>query len=159
MSNEFLQTADAARRLLAGFSAVAEVAKAFEDVGRLEQRKAELEPAVLGLKAEHDNLTQDLADARAAIDAAKLEASSVRINADAEAARVMADARAAAARLADESEEQRRLALAEHDRAVVAQGEELQALRGQRDTLAQELSDLESKIERARAKMAEILGA
>lgn len=70
MSNEFIQAADDANRLLNGFAAVRTVADAFAKVGLLQQAQAEAEAALAEAAAA-------IADARAELCAAKTEGEQV----------------------------------------------------------------------------------
>ena len=85
MSNEFLQAADDARRMLRGFAAVEQVAKAFEQVGTLQQAGVEAQAALVKLQA-------DLDATRAKV-----------VGAQAEAADVVARAKVDAQLLVDEA--------------------------------------------------------
>ena len=156
--SEFLKAADDARRLLRGFKAFEEVAKALELAGVADQRKAEAESklAFLLVQIETAQAEADEKAAKHAADeaAAKQRADEIVAAAGAKALQIVADAQTTAAnaelqaasvtRAAEE-----RLALANAEVAVV---------QSSREDLAAEVKDLEERAEKARKYLAKLAG-
>lgn len=108
MSNELIQAADDARRLLRGFQAFSEVAAALDMVGALEQRKTEGESILASLTAEivaartelntHiEQIEQVRAEAKSTTADAKTAADGIVKSANLKAEDIISDANAAAA--------------------------------------------------------------
>jgi membrane fusion protein (multidrug efflux system) len=151
MSNEFLKAADDARRLLAGFSAVATVADAFEKVGGLQQAKAEAEKAIPKLKAEAAAASAELAQARADLKQAKEDAKDIVAKANDAASGILADAQRKAVEAAEASDAASASAKATLDAMFAGADARIADLQAAHDKLAGEVKDLEARADRARA--------
>lgn len=153
-----IKAADDARRLLRGFKAFEEVAAALEQVGTLEQRRAEtlkvlndLAPLIEAGKAE---VAAAYAKADAIVLDAKADAEKVTGAAGAKALTLVADAETKAQNILLEAEGIK--VRAEEVRAV-AHAEAAKALE-MRDKLAAEVKDLEARAEKARNYIAKLAG-
>lgn len=158
MSNEFLQAADDAKRLLRGFSAIQTLADAFERAGSLEQAAAEADVKLAKTVPLVEEATQKIALAektmRDAELAARLVAADAKIAADVvvgEAHEDAAEVRAVAAATLDAAKAQAV--------GIVSNAEALAlAMSDRRDSLAQEVTELEFRAESARAYLAKLQG-
>jgi len=88
MSNEFIQAADDARRLLSGFRAIETVAAAFEKAGSVEQARAEAEAALAALLPQIEAGKAALAEARVQAKAVAAKAADVEAAASVRAAEI-----------------------------------------------------------------------
>lgn len=156
--NEFLQAADDARRLLAGFKAVAVVADAFEHAGRVIQARdeavttlAETAKQVGQAKDELESLrTQGLA----AIDAANAEATRITE----QSAAMLRDAEAKAESIVREAREAGEVALAVAAEGVHQLQADAEAACKQRDAALTALAEAEGKLAAAREQIVKLLG-
>lgn len=158
MSNEFIQAADDARRLLRGFAAIETVAAAFENVGQLEQRKGEVEALLKELAKEVQGATDTLRDTIEKVEIANAEAK--RMTAD---AKVVADG-------IKSSAEARLRAAEEHAASIVREAQiakdnvttlaeiHLGEIEVQRNVLLAEVEALEARAAEAKAYLAKLSG-
>jgi hypothetical protein len=141
------------------FRSVIEVADAMEGVGNIEQAASEHQIILNGLAVELKTARTALAKAKAdasgvLVDAAE-EAAAIKAKAKADAAAVTAKAAAVQDKAADEV---KALTDAAHATVEAAHAEAVEAI-AERDAAKQELADLQAGIDRARAKVAELLGS
>lgn len=158
MSNDLIKTADDARRLLRGFKAIDELVDAFEDVGKLEQRKDEAEKALASLQPELVAARQSLSTAQAEVKSEQSKAKAVIADAKEQADEIVKAAGVKALEI--EAKAQGVLADAKNQAAAVAlaaQGEAAQA-QTLRDELLAECTALEARIGKAQAQIAKLLG-
>lgn len=158
MSNELIQAADDARRLLRGFAAIETVAAAFENVGQLEQRKEEVETLLKKLGDEVKDATDTF---RATIEKAEI--------ANAEAKRMTADAKTVADGIKSSAEAQAK-AMVEDAMASVREAQiakdnvttlaeiHLGEIEVQRNVLLAEVEALEARAAEAKAYLAKLSG-
>lgn len=156
MSNELIQAADDARRLLRGFAAIETVAKAFEEVGQLEQRKTEGEAILSDLAAElvaaraelstHiEQIEQIRTEAEGTTADAKTVADGIVKSANLRAEDIISDANAAAAETREAAENVR----AQADAHIVN-------LAAERDAILAETTALEERAAAAREYLAKL---
>lgn len=158
MSNELIQAADDARRLLRGFAAFSEVAAALEHVGQLEQRKEEVETLLKKLGDEVKDATDTF---RATIEKVEI--------ANAEAKRMTADAKTVADGIKSNAEARLRAA-EEHAASIVREAQiakdnvttlaeiHLGEIEVQRNALLAEVEALEDRATAAREYLAKLQG-
>ena len=159
MSNEFIQAADDARRLLRGFKAFEEVAQALELTGNVVQARAEAAAALEALQPQVETAKADLAELKAqakaakaksaeALEAAKLQADLVTASAQAKADDLIATAVQALAKAQAEAADVALASVAVHAKAELA-----------RDAVAAETTALQAKLDKLKAQAAKLLGA
>lgn len=159
MNTNYLQAADDALRLLKGFAAIKEVADAFAEVGQLQQAATEAQAVLDTIKPQLAQAIADRDEALAAITPAQEQAKAI-----------IADAQDVAERLVEAAQGKREDERAKADlycaevvaaaSAKVTEADEaLAAKRAELAAMAQEASDIEARIERAKSKMQELLGA
>ena len=158
MSNELIQAADDARRLLRGFAAIETVAAAFENVGQLEQRKDEVEKL---LKKLGDDVKEATDTFRATVEKAELanaEAKRMTANAKTVADGIVSSAEAKAKALVEDA----MAAVREADQAkssTIASAEaHLGEIEVQRNVLLAEVEALEARAAEAKAYLAKLSG-
>ena len=158
MSNEFLQAADDAKRLLSGFAAVATLAAAFEKVGSLQQAQGEAEAALAAMLPKVAEAMAQVTQAEENMRAAEREAMVIVANAKAQAADIAIDAQNKADLVLANAESnaagvratvQAALDSAEHDIAEAA---------AKRDAIYAECEALEIRANDARAYLAKLAG-
>jgi chromosome segregation ATPase len=158
MSNEFIQAADSARRLLQGFAAVQVVADAFEKVGTLQQAGDEAQ-------ARLDAFSPLIADAQARV--AELGAQIAVLEAETQVERdkalqVFADAQTAATNLVEMAQvhasELTANAQAWADETTASARDIVATARDNRDALAAEVDTLQGKLDELKAQAAKLLG-
>lgn len=158
MSNEYLKAADDAKRLLAGFKAVADVAEAFEKVGSLVQAEKEAQKSLAELRPELDKVKQQIADGKAKaaelVAAAEKRAEQVVADGQAQADALIASAKASAEKTQAEAGEY----LARAKETVEVTNAEVAEAQAKRDGLATECQLLEGKLEKLKAQAAKLLG-
>jgi len=158
MSNELIQAADDARRLLRGFAAIETVAKAFEEVGQLEQRKAESESILNALAADVaatraelqssiEQIEQIRAEAKRTTADAKTVADGILKSADMKAEAIVSDANAAASATQEAADNVKALADAHIANLAAA-----------RDAIMAETTALEERATAAREYLANLKG-
>lgn len=156
MSNELIQAADDARRLLRGFAAFSEVAAALEHVGTLEQRKgeaetllsataAELEAAKVERDTHLEQIEQIRTECKRTTADAKTVAEGIIKSANLKAEDIISDANAAAALTREAAENVR----AQADAHIVN-------LAAERDALLVETTALEERATAAREYLAKL---
>lgn len=158
MSNELIQAADDARRLLRGFAAIETVAAAFENVGQLEQRKDEVEKLLKKLGEDVKEATDTF---RTTVEKAEL--------ANAEAKRMTADAKTVADGIVSSAEAKAK-ALVEDAMAAVREADQAKSntiasaeahlgeIEVQRNVLLAEVEALEARAAEAKAYLAKLSG-
>lgn len=158
MSNEFLQAADDAKRLLSGFAAVATLAAAFEKAGSLQQAQGEAEAALAAMLPKVAEAMAQVTQAEENMRAAEREAMVIVANAKAQAADIAIDAQNKADLVLANAESsaasqramvQAALDSAEHDIAEAA---------AKRDAIYAECEALEIRANDARAYLAKLAG-
>lgn len=151
------KTADDARKLLRGFKAIEDLAKAFEDTASLVQAASEAQRTLDKLRADIGSAQDQLEQARAASNAAVKDAKE-------QAARLLAEARADAKAVRESAAEAAKRATAAADKkvkeaedaATAAQAEGVRAVEAKL-VAERELAGLEERIAKARATIAELL--
>ena len=156
MSN-LLKAADDARRLLRGFSALADVAAALEQVGQLEQRSTEATAILAGLQVQ-------VADAQAALVTAKADASQHWAKAKQQAADTIAKAEVKVSDILGSAERAAKAVETTANELVSArQAEAVSAMAARdsalvkRDTLAKECEALEARLAKAQTAINKLL--
>lgn len=158
MSNELIQAADDARRLLRGFAAIETVAAAFENVGQLEQRKEEVETLLKKLGDEVKDATDTF---RATIEKAEIaNAEAKRMTADAKtvADGIKSSAEAQAESLVSDAMAAVREAQEAKDNATTLAEIHLGEIEVQRNVLLAEVEALEARAAEAKAYLAKLSG-
>ncbi len=137
------------------------VLKAFEDVevvlkalAGLEQNEKELRAAVDAARADAEATRIELADAKETLAAAKKAAVKVKDDAAIKAAQIVAEAEARATTI----EQQSAVAQTKAARDLADAGDRLDTTLASLSKAVSELDDIESKIEKARAQVAKMLG-
>lgn len=156
--SELLKAADDARRLLAGFAGLQTVADALEKAGRLEQAQAEADKTLLQLRADIDQAKKELADATA-------ESARIKKDAKTVADTLTAEAKTKADTLIEATNQRVASIMSDVDLQVANAKSHLAEAESQaviaqekRDALLLEAKDLESRIAKARAQAAKLLG-
>ena len=150
MSNELIQAADDARRLLRGFQAFAEVAAALDHVGQLEQRKTEVEALLTKLGDEVKEATDT---SRATVEKAELanaEAKRMTANAKTVADGIVASAEAKAKALVEDAMTAVREADQAKSNTIASAEAHLGEIEVQRNVLLAEVEALEARAATAR---------
>ena len=155
--NKNLKAADDVRRLLRGFAGLAEAADAFEQVGQLEQARDEAQAALTALRGDIEKAKGEVADAKAEAKKLKDQAKGKLDEAEARAAERLAAAKLEAERIEREARDAAGVALALAQENVTQAKALADVEIAKRDAAVQELADLEAKITRAQAKIADIL--
>lgn len=159
MNTNYLQAADDALRLLKGFAAIKEVADAFAEVGQLQQAATEAQAVLDTIKPQLAQAIADRDEALAAIAPAKEQAKAILADAKDNAAALIADAQAKAQDVKAQADVYCAEVVAAASAKVTEADEALAAKRAELAAMAQEASDIEARIERAKSKMQELLGA
>ena len=159
MSNEYLKAADNAKRLLAGFKAVADVADAFEKVGSLVQAEKEARNALFELQGQIDIAKAELANVQDAAAKLKQEAMDVLARAKADADASLAIVSKECEKVIAESKAQAAELLADAKAHADAMGAQAAEAIARRDEAAKDLEDLETRLAKARAQAAKLLGS
>lgn len=155
--NEYLKAADDAKRLLAGFKAVATVADAFEKVGQLQQAGGEAQATLTQARGE-------LIAAKTELDSAKAKAQETRTNAD----ELMRKTESHVAMLKDEATKEAAAVVASAKEQAKATRDQLQMdcdaanqavsdAQAKRDALNAEVNLLENKLDTLKAQAAKLL--
>ena len=158
MASDLIKAADDARRLLRGFTALAQVAEALEQVGQLEQRGVEAQ-------ARLDALLPQIEVAKTDVLVAKGKAKQITADAEEKATKLVAAAEVSATKtvVKAEDEAQAKQMLAERslaqaaDREAAALASAARALET-RDALLKECEALEVRLAKAQASVAKLLG-
>jgi predicted nucleic acid-binding Zn-ribbon protein len=158
MSNEFLQAADDANRLLAGFSAVKTLADAFAKVGQIQQVQAEAEARLAELNPKVDQARAQIAEAEATLRAAELQARTLVADAQAEASVILVNAQAEAQTVQAGADSYVLQKHVEADTAFVAAQAALQAVAEQHAAISLEVQAFETRVAEARAYLAKLAG-
>lgn len=158
MSNELIQAADDARRLLRGFQAFAEVAAALDHVGALEQRKTETETLLVDLRAQAVQANSELADVKMELEIAQAEAKRATADAKTVADGIVSSANAKAADLVKKAEERAQNIVDASSRLVENAKDAEQAVLANRDLIAAEVKELEKSADSAREFIANLKG-
>lgn len=158
MSNEYIQAADDANRLLAGFAAVQTVAAAFAKVGSLQQAEEEARAALEVLQAQALIAGEQR-------DAAKLEAESLtdrmatlQSDAQAQAFAVVTEAQDKADKLVVDAEESAQSTRAAANLYFTRADTEVKGLQELATSLRSQVSDLEAKLASVKAQAAALFG-
>lgn len=158
MSNELIQAADDARRLLRGFAAIETVATAFENVGQLEQRKDEVEKLLKKLGEDVKEATDTF---RTTVEKAELaNAEAKRMTADAKtvADGIVASAEAKAKALVEDAMAAVREADQAKSNTIASAEAHLGEIEVQRNVLLAEVEALEARAAEAKAYLAKLSG-
>lgn len=158
MSNEFIQAADDARRLLRGFAAIETVAAAFENVGQLEQRKGEVEALLKELAKEVQGATDTLRDTIEKVETANAEAKRMTADAKVVADGIKSNAEAQAKALAEDAMAAVREAQIAKDNVTALAEIHLGEIEVQRNVLLAEVEALEARAAEAKAYLAKLSG-
>lgn len=156
--SKYLQAADDARRLLRGFAAVSELADAFEEVGKLEQARAEHEGILVQLRTDLGSIKEQIEQANTELAAVRQDASKTVADAKAIAEGIVSTAQLQADSIAFKADAS---VIEANDKvaAAVDQGkQDLEALRLQHEGLAAEVKALEDRVAEARAYLAKLAG-
>jgi chromosome segregation ATPase len=156
MSNEFLKTADDAKRLLKGFAAIQTVADAFEQVGSLQQAKTEAEKAIPKLQAQVSEVNAELDKAKADVKAAKAEAKDIVSKAKDGAEQIIAEAQRKSEEIAAASALSLNQAKTKEAEAVAGAQDLVSQLEAKRNALNTEVATLEAKVEKAKSYIAKL---
>jgi colicin import membrane protein len=156
--SDFLKAADDARRLLRGFKAFEEVAAALEMAGIAQQTKAEAESKLAFLLTKIETAKVE-AEEQAGKNAETVAAASKRAEeivaaAGAKAVAIVADAQTKAANETQKAVADRKAA---EDARAAAFAEAAEVMT-KRDALLAEVSDLEKRVDKARAYLAKLAG-
>lgn len=158
MSNEFIQAADDARRLLQGFAAVKVVADAFEKVGVLQQAEDEARNALTVHQAAIADAEAKEKDLQSQIGVLEAE---TQVERD-KAKRVLADAQALADFVLLEAQTHAEQLVAatqvQIDSQIDTAQTALAGFKAQRDALADEVSALQTKLDTLKAQATALLG-
>lgn len=153
-----IKAAHDARLLLKGFKAFADVADALEAAGQLEQRTAEAESQLAALLPK-------IADARAEVAAAEEQAANTVALASQQAAGLVAKAEVKASEMlaAAQAQAAEKVAaadklVAERQAAAVSAAAERDSALVKRNALDKECSELETRLAKAQASIAKLLG-
>lgn len=156
MSTNLLKAADDARRLLRGFTALADVAAALEQVGQLEQRRGEVEAQLIALRADVETAKRMEADSLAKgaehVSSAVTRADEIVARANVQAEHILSAANADAEQLLDAAQ----VRAANADRARVTVEALADAAQATRDALEAECTEIEKRAEKARAYLAKL---
>lgn len=158
MSNEFLQAADDARKLLRGFAAVQQVADAFDKAGSAVQAQAEAEAALEATKPKLLKAKEAVEKAKQAAIDAQVQADQIRADAQAEAAAIVVAAKGDAASIVAVADEHRKAQETLLESAVLSISVETTAKIAERDAMILEVTDLERRADEARAYLAKLAG-
>ena len=156
---DLLKAAADARVLLRGFKALQEVADALEDAGKAQQHAEEARAMLAALlpqiEAAEEKLTSVRAEAAGVVSEAKAEAGRLRDAAEVKADEIVARAKereAEASRAVDAAKSECKAAQANAD-AVVREA------KAKRDALQAECFDFEKRVDAAKERIAQLLGA
>ena len=158
MSNEYLKAADDAKRLLAGFKAVATVADAFEKVGSLVQAEKEATKALADINKQLEAARKDLSALGAAAASTKEESEILLAEAKRSAKETVDAATKKANAILAAGNEQRDALVTSAEAMMATARDKAQAYELDVSVKIKELADLEEKIEKVRAQAAKLLG-
>ena len=158
MSNQFVQAADDARRLLRGFKAFEEVAQALELTGNVVQAKAEAEATLAALQPQIEAAKAELADVKAQAKAAKAKSADTVDAAERQADLVTASAQAKADDLMAAAAQAMAQAKADAADLAVAGAAALAKATEARDAVAAETQALQAKLDELKAQATKLLG-
>lgn len=157
MSNEYIQATDDARRLLRGFKAFEEVARALELAGTAQQAQSEAEKALAGLNAQIEAAKVEQAEAKAAAKDAKAKAADAMAESKEKANGIVAEAQAQADAIKAESQAMLERANAEAEAIVTRATNAASVVRSQRDALDAEVNELQGKLDNLQAQIKKML--
>lgn len=158
MSNEYLQAAQDANRLLSGFAAVATVAAAFEKVGSLQQAQSEAEAALAALAPQVADAITQITRAEENMRAAEREALMIVANANFKAEAITTDAQLKADLVLSDAESNAAGAKAAAQAAVESSEQEITQAEAKRDAIYADCEALEIRANEARAYLAKLAG-
>jgi colicin import membrane protein len=158
MSNEFIQAADEARRLLRGFKSFDEVAQALELTGNVVQARAEAEAALEALKPQIETAKTELAEIKAQAKAAKAKSADAVEASERQADRVLASAQGKADDLMAAAAQAMAKAKADAADLAMAGAAALAKAIEARDAVAAETTALQAKLDTLKAQATALLG-
>ena len=150
MSNELIQAADEARRLLRGFKAFAEVAAALDLTGQLEQRNTEGQALHASLTTEIAAARDELGQTISQVEIANAEAKRMTANAKTVADGIVASAEAKAKALVEDAMTAVREADQAKSNTIASAEAHLGEIEVQRNVLLAEVEALEARAATAR---------
>ena len=153
---EMTQAADDARRLLRGFRAFEEVAKALDAAGSALQAKEEAEKALAAIAPQLMDAQAELIVFKAQVKMAKQDAKDIVAKANEAADGIRLDATIKAEQIAGAVEVAKADAFAQITDAADRADAELQSKQAQRDALGVEVLDLEARADKARKYLAKL---
>lgn len=158
MSNEFIQAAEDANRLLAGFSAVATLSAAFAQAGKVQQAQAEAEARLAELQPMLGKAKDDIAHAEQTLRAAELEAKQVIADAETQAITIKSMAQKEATEIVSDAFNKADEIRGQCEANTNAANEHVASITAQHTAISLEVEALESRVEKARAYLAKLQG-